>query len=228
MSKLEVITLPVASLRRYSRNARTHSAKQIAQIAASIRTFGFNNPVLVDKDGVIIAGHGRVSAAKFLGLETVPVICLEHMSEAEKRAYILADNKLAEKAGWDSEILAIELQNLLDFDLDFDFSITGFEMPEIDVLIGSLDSKPAKPDPADAVPDVAGPAVTRLGDIWQIGPHRLICGDSLQQETYTRLLDGDRAQMVFTDPPYNVRIDGHVSGLGNCLRHLIIRRRTCR
>ncbi len=214
MSKLEVITLPVASLRPYSRNARTHSGKQIAQIAASIRTFGFNNPVLVDKDGVIIAGHGRVSAAKFLGLETVPVICLEHMSEAEKRAYILADNKLAEKAGWDSEILAIELQNLLDFDLDFDLSITGFEMPEIDVLIGELDNKPAKPDPADAVPDIVGPAITRMGDIWKIGPHRLICGDALQRETYTRLLDGDLAQMVFTDPPYNVRIDGHVSGLG--------------
>ncbi len=214
MSELEVITLPVASLRPYRRNARTHSLKQIAQIAASIRTFGFNNPVLVDKDGIIIAGHGRVAAAKSLALETVPVIRLEHMSEAEKRAYILADNKLAEKAGWDAEILAIELQNLLDFDLDFDLSITGFELPEIDVLIGSLDSKPAKPDPADAVPAVVGPAVTRLGDTWQIGPHRLICGDALQRETYDRLLDGDRAQMVFTDPPYNVRIDGHVSGLG--------------
>lgn len=214
MRQLQVITLPIASLRPYSRNARTHSAKQIAQIAASVRTFGFNNPVLVDKDGVIIAGHGRVDAAKTLGLETVPAIRLEHMSEAEKRAYILADNKLAEKAGWDSEILAIELQNLIDLDIDFDISITGFEMPEIDVLIGDLDTKPAKPDPADAVPDVVGPALTRTGDIWQIGPHRLICGDSLQSETYARLLDGDRAQMVFTDPPYNVRIDGHVSGLG--------------
>ncbi len=198
---LGIITLPVASLRPYSRNARTHSDKQIAQIAASIRTFGFNNPVLVDKDGVIIAGHGRVAAAKSLGLETVPVIRLEHMSEAEKRAYILADNKLAEKAGWDSEVLAIELQNLLDFDLDFDLSITGFELPEIDVLIGGLDNKPAKPDRADAVPDVIGPAITRLGDIWQIGTHRLICGDALQRETYTRLLDGNRAQMVFTAPP---------------------------
>ena len=214
MSKLKVINLPVSSLRPYSRNARTHSPKQIAQIAASIRTFGFNNPVLVDKDEAIIAGHGRVAAAKSLGLETVPVIRLEHMSEAEKRAYILADNKLAEKAGWDAEILAIELQNLFDLDLDFDLTITGFEMPEIDVLISGLDSKPAKPDPADAVPDVAGAAVTRLGDIWQIGPHRLICGDALRHETYTRLMDGARAQMVFTDPPYNVRIDGHVSGLG--------------
>jgi DNA modification methylase len=206
--------LPLSSLRPYSRNARTHSAKQIAQIAASIRTFGFNNPILIDKDGVIIAGHGRVAAAKTLGHETVPVIRLEHMSEAQKRAYILADNKLAEKAGWDTEILAIELQNLMEFDLDFDVSITGFDMPEIDVLIAGLDAKPSKPDPADAVPEVADRAVTRLGDVWQIGPHRLICGDSLNPETYERLLDGEKAQMIFTDPPYNVPIEGHVSGLG--------------
>jgi DNA modification methylase len=211
---LEVTTLPLSSLRPYSRNARTHSAKQIAQIAASIRTFGFNNPVLIDKDGVIIAGHGRVAAAKTLGHETVPVIRLDHMSEAQKRAYILADNKLAEKAGWDTEILAIELQNLMEFDLDFDISITGFDMPEIDVLISGLDAKPSKPDPADAVPEVADRAVTRLGDVWQIGPHRLICGDSINPETYERLLDGEKAQMVFTDPPYNVPIEGHVSGLG--------------
>jgi DNA modification methylase len=214
MRELEVTTQPLSSLRPYCRNARTHSAKQIAQIAASIRAFGFNNPVLIDKDGVIIAGHGRVAAAKTLGLETVPVIRLEHMSEAQKRAYILADNKLAEKAGWDTEILAIELQNLMEFDLDFDVSITGFDMPEIDVLMAGLDAKPSKPDPADAVPQVADRAVTRLGDVWRIGPHRLICGDSLNPETYERLLDGEKAQMVFTDPPYNVPIEGHVSGLG--------------
>lgn len=214
MSKLEVVYLPVASLRPCSRNARTHSQKQITQIAASIRTFGFNNPVLIDKDGVIIAGHGRVAAAKSLGLESVPVIRLEHMSEAQKRAYILADNKLAEKAGWDADILAIELQNLMEFDLDFDISITGFEMPEIDVLISGPSSKPEKADPLDAVPAVAETPITRLGDIWQIGPHRLICGNALERETYARLLDGEQAQMVFTDPPYNVPIDGHVSGLG--------------
>jgi DNA modification methylase len=123
-------------------------------------------------------------------------------------------SSLAEKAGWDTEILAIELQNLMEFDLDFDVSITGFEMPEIDVLISGLDAKPSKPDPADAVPEVADRAVTRLGDVWQIGPHRLICGDSINPETYERLLDGEKAQMVFTDPPYNVPIEGHVSGLG--------------
>jgi len=214
VKKIKVDQLPVASLRPYLRNARTHSQKQIAQIAASIRTFGFNNPVLIDGDGVIIAGHGRVAAAKSLGLETVPVIRLDHMSEAPKRAYILADNKLAEKAGWDKEILAIELQNLIQIDLDFDISITGFEMPEIDVLISASEAPPAKDDPLDQVPAVAEVPVTRLGDVWQIGPHRLICGNSLDSGTYARLLDGERAQMVFTDPPYNVPIDGHVSGLG--------------
>jgi len=174
--------------------------------------------VLVDKTGSIIAGHGRVEAAKQLGLATVPVIRLEHLTESEKRAYILADNRLAEKAGWDREILAIELQHLMEIDVDFDISLTGFEMPEIDVLIDGLEPKPTKADPADVIPEVTGPAVTRRGDIWQIGPHRLICGDSTAPETYARLLDGERAQMVFTDPPYNVPIDGHVSGLG-AVRH---------
>lgn len=212
MTQLTVTSLPVGSLKPYDRNARTHSPKQIAEIAASIMAFGFNNPVLVDKDGGIIAGHGRVEAAKQLGLETVPCVRLEHLSGAQKRAYILADNKLAEKAGWDPEILKTELQHLTSLDLDFDNSVTGFDMPEIDVLLN--DTVP-EPDPADEVPAVEpGPAVTRLGDVWQIGPHRLICGDSTKGETYARLLDGERAQMIFTDPPYNVKIDGHVSGLG--------------
>ena len=214
MADLQIIPKTTGELRPYSRNARTHTPKQIAEIAASIKSFGFNNPVLIDNDNGIVAGHGRVEAAKLLGLATVPTIRLEHLSDAQKRAYILADNKLAEKAGWDREILAIELQNLMAFELDFDISVTGFEMPEIDVLISDLEYKPQKADPADAVPVVTGPAVTRLGDIWQIGPHRLICGDATKRETYAQLLDGETAQMVFTDPPYNVRIDGHVSGLG--------------
>ena len=214
MSPLKIEHRPPGDLKPYARNARTHSKKQIAQIAASIDRFGFNNPVLVDKDGAIIAGHGRVEAAKSLGLETVPIIRLEHLTDAERRAYILADNRLAEKAGWDREILAIELQNLMADDLEFDVAITGFEMPEIDVLISELEPEPKKTDPVDRVPPLEDTAVTRLGDIWQIGSHRLICGDSTDAETYTRLLDGERAQMVFTDPPYNVPIEGHVSGLG--------------
>jgi len=215
---LAIKHLHIRDLRPYANNARTHSAKQVSQIAASIRQFGFNNPVLIDKDDVIIAGHGRVLAAKELGIDAVPTIRLEHLCDAEKRAYIIADNRLAEKAGWDNETLAIELQILteIDFDLDrdFDISITGFEMPEIDVLIEGLAPEPEKADPADDVPKITGPAVTRLGDIWQIGPHRLICSDALDPDTYTRLLNGEPAQMVFTDPPYNVKIDGHVSGLG--------------
>ena len=209
---LAIDHVSVTALKPYGANARVHSPKQIAEIAASIMAFGFNNPVLVDKTGTIIAGHGRVAAANKLGLDTVPVIRLEHLTDAEKRAYILADNKLAEKAGWDREILAIELQHLTTIDTDFDVTVTGFEMGEIDLLLGEI--KP-KTDAADVVPPpVPGPAVTRSGDLWQIGPHRLICGDATDLETSARLLDGSRAQMVFTDPPYNVKIDGHVSGLG--------------
>lgn len=212
MTELTVTQLPPGSLKPYARNARTHSARQIADIAASIKAFGFNNPVLIDKDGGIVAGHGRVDAARKLGLQTVPCVRLEHLTDEQKRAYILADNKLAEKAGWDPEILKIELQHLSSLDLDFDVTVTGFEMAEIDVL---LSDAPLAPDPADEVPQVEpGPAVTRVGDIWQIGPHRLICGDSTKPEIYARLLDGAKAQMVFTDPPYNVRIGGHVCGLG--------------
>ena len=217
MSKppLAIEHLPTAGLRPYARNARTHSAKQIAQIAASIREFGFNNPVLVDREGEIIAGHGRVAAAKLLGRDTVPCVRLEHLNEAQKRAYILADNRLAEKAGWDRETLAIELQFLTEFEVDFDVTVTGFEMAEVDLLLGGSAQSDAMADPADAVPETAlGPAVTRPGDIWLIGRHRLICGDSLEPETYDRLLAGEKAQMIFTDPPYNVKIDGHVSGLG--------------
>ena len=210
-SKLAIEHVPVADLRPYSGNARVHRPNQIAEIASSITAFGFNNPVLIDKTGTIIAGHGRVEAAKKLGLDTVPCLRLEHLSDAQKRAYVIADNRLAEKAGWDREILAIELQHLTTLDVDFDVTITGFEMAEIDVLLGAE----AKVDAADVLPaPVAGPAITRLGDLWQIGGHRLICGDATDPETSARLLDGDRAQMVFTDPPYNVKIDGHVSGLG--------------
>ena len=200
MAEIEIENLPLSVLRPYARNARTHSPKQIAQIAASIREFGFNNPVLIDRDGEIIAGHGRVAAAKKIGLETVPCVRLEHLSEAQKRAYILADNRLAEKAGWDREILAIELQHLTEIDVDFDVTVTGFEMAEVDLLLGAGDKPDAKSDPADTVPTVAdGPAVTRSGDVWQIGRHRLICGDALAPETYTQLLAaarGDRKSVV--------------------------------
>ncbi len=203
-----------AALTPRATNPRTHSKKQIRQIAASIEQFGFINPVLIDRDGRIVAGHGRVEAAKLLGLDTVPTICLETLTEAEIRGYVIADNRLAELAGWDQEMLAIELQGLIALDLDFDVTITGFETPEIDILIGGLNAD-GEEDPDDELPLIdEGPAVTQPGDIWCIGKHRLICGDSTNPNTFARLLDGAEAQMVFTDPPYNVPIEGHVSGLG--------------
>ncbi len=214
MADLVITYQPPATLKPRQSNPRTHSKAQLRQIVDSIRTFGFTNPVLVDADNRLIAGHGRVEAARQIDLTRVPTVCLAGMTEAQIRAYVIADNRLAENAGWDTDLLAIELQYLSELDLDFEVTITGFSMPEIDVLIGGLYAEPQKPDPADAVPEMSGPAITRPGDLWQIGPHRLICGDATDAQTYDRLLDGARAQMVFTDPPYNVKIDGHVSGLG--------------
>ena len=214
MRNLTINHQRVAALTPYAQNARTHSKKQIRQIADSIKTFGWTNPVLVDGKGGVIAGHGRIEAAKLLGINKVPTIRLKDLTTAEIRAYVLADNKLAENAGWDRELLAIELQGLIELDTDFDITITGFEMPEIDILIGELEVA-EEDDPADEVPEVSdGPPVTRPGDIWCIGKHRLICGDALDPDSYARLLDGAEAQMVFADVPYNVAINGHVSGLG--------------
>ena len=211
---LSIVYQAVDSLKPRSTNPRTHSKKQIGQIASAIRRFGFTNPVLVDDANGIVAGHGRVEAAKAVGLDQVPTVRLSAMSEAEIRAYVIADNRLAENAGWDRELLGLELKYLTDLDIDFDVTLTGFELPEIDLLIGEL-SLDGDNDPADAVVEVAaGPAVTRPGDIWRIGGHRLICGDFTRSETYQALLGEQRAQLVFTDPPYNVPISGHVGGLG--------------
>lgn len=211
----EVIERSVGSLKPYARNARTHSKKQIKQIASSIERFGFVNPVLISDDGEIIAGHGRVEAAKQLGIETVPTLALSHLSETERRAYVLADNKLALNAGWDREILAIELQGLVD--LSFDVELTGFSLAEVDFVLDEAgEADPDAPDAAeDSVPDVAGPAVSRVGDVWLLGRHKLVCGDARSTEDYARLLGNERVDMVFTDPPYNVAIDGNVCGLGS-------------
>lgn len=211
MDDLNITYRDPAELEPRARNARTHSKAQVRQIADSIAAFGFANPVLVDGAGEIIAGHGRVEAALLLGLERVPTITLGDLSPAQIRAYVIADNKLAENAGWDRELLGLELREL-SVDLDFDVSLTGFEMPEIDLLIAGLDEPEHVEEPAPLC--LAGPAVTRPGDIWEMGPHRLICGDALEGDVYARLLGDERAGMVFTDPPYNVPIDGHVSGLG--------------
>jgi DNA modification methylase len=203
------------SLRPYTGNARTHSPKQVRQIADSIRRFGFVNPVLIDAAGEIIAGHGRVIAAEQLGLSEVPVLSITHLTPEEKRAYILADNRLAEKAGWDQDILAIELQALVDF--NFDVEITGFELAEIDLILDEDRARTSstEPEAADLVPAVpSGPPITQAGDLWQLGPHRLICGDARDPQVLAKLLRGDEVDMIFTDPPYNVAVDGHVGGLG--------------
>lgn len=211
--RLKIAYRKVEDLNPYAGNARTHSDKQVDQIAASIRQFGFTNPVLVDGVGGIVAGHGRVAAASKLGIEEVPVIELAHLSEAERRAYVIADNRLAELAGWDKEILAIELQSLSNMKLEFDLEITGFETAEIDLLL-DYDNTGDR-DPADDLPEPeSGLATTRPGDIWQLGRHKLICGDALDPATYLLLMGDDRARAVFTDPPYNVKIDGHVCGSG--------------
>lgn len=219
LRKLKVEDRSISALKPNKSNSRTHTKKQIRQIADSIEQFGFNNPALIDNEGGIIAGHGRVDAAKLLGISKVPTICLEDMSEAQKRAYIIADNKLAENAGWDPEILAIELQHLLDVEIDFDVTITGFETPEIDLIIEGVASA-AENDPDDEIPPIPEEeeTVSRLGDLWLLGRHRLICGNALEGSTYEVLMQGERAQMVFSYPPYNVPIDGHVSGLGK-VRH---------
>jgi DNA modification methylase len=201
-------------LKPWANNARTHSRKQLRQIADSIEEFGFTNPIIIDNDNVILAGHGRVEAAKQLGLETVPCLRQDQMSEVQKRAYVLADNKLALNAGWDEELLATELGALGELELDFSVEITGFSIPEIDILIeGASVEEPG--DPADdRLPDGDVPARCRVGNLWQLGQHRLICGDSLDPQTVECLMDGDLARMVFTDPPYNVPIDGHVGNSG--------------
>ena len=213
---LRVETVSVSALKPYARNPRTHTKKQIRQIAESIRTFGWTNPILVDAEGGVIAGHGRLEAAKLLGMERVPTIRLEDMSEAQKRAYVIADNRLAEIAGWDDDLLAIELQALSEIDLDFDIEITGFETAEIDTLIAGLNGADTK-DEADRLPEVDETAapITKPGDLWLLGRHRLLCADATKAESFARLLAGEQAQMVFTDPPYNVPIDGHVCGLGS-------------
>ena len=214
MPQQQIVERDISTLRPYARNARTHSRKQVKQIAASIERFGFTNPVLVSDAGEIIAGHGRVDAAKLLGMTKVPTLALSHLSETERRAYVLADNKLALNAGWDSEILAIELQALVD--LEFDVELTGFSLAEVDfALDAAREADPHAPDaPEDVVPPVSGPAVTRTGDLWQLGRHRLLCGDSRAATDMDALMQGAQVDLLFTDPPYNVAIDGHVCGLG--------------
>ena len=191
--KLELIE--VDKLIPYARNARTHSPEQVNQLRASLREFGFVNPVLVDGDLNVIAGHGRLMAAKAEGMEKVPCVFIEHLTPTQKRAYILADNRLAECAGWDEELLKIELDALRE--MNFDVSLTGFDDYEFgDVAIDD--------DNFDETAELDKPAIAKLGDIWHLGRHKIICGDSTKAETYKRLLGDDKVQLVLSDPPYFV------------------------
>ena len=198
----------------WTQNARTHSKKQVRQIADSIRAFGFTNPVLIDAENRIMAGHGRVKAAEELGLVKVPCLRFDHLSDDEKRAYVLADNKLALNAGWDEELLAGELGALLESpDLSFEIGVIGFSVAEIDsVLAGPEPEEPG--DPADDVLVEEAPRRVQPGDVWQLGAHRLVCGSALDPGVVATVMAGETARMVFSDPPYNVPIDGHVGNSG--------------
>ena len=221
----QVTLVSVDKLRPNPRNARTHSKKQLRQIANSIERFGWTYPLLVDESGTILAGHGRYQAALQLGLTEVPVITVSHLSETQKRALVLADNKIAENAGWDRQILATELGELATLlpEIDLSLDITGFEPPEIDGLMGDLVDR--EDDPADEVPETTKLAVSRPGDFWVLGRHRLLCGNATNPDDVKALLAGEPANMVFTDPPYNrparsiqgrgdIKHEGFVEGSG--------------
>lgn len=214
MPSLNICYVAVAELKPNPANARIHSARQIEKIATSIKRFGFNNPVLVDAQNNILCGHGRYRAAERLALAEVPTVRLDHLSATEKRAYMLADNRIAEDATWEPELLAVELQELILLDPAFDITDTGFEMAEIDILLTADNDDAGKPDPADS-PVVPGSVArfARPGDLWQIGNHRIFCGDALDPFSYDLLLGTERAEMIFTDPPYN-RAISVVSNMG--------------
>jgi DNA modification methylase len=210
-SKTKIENVSIDKLVPYARNSRTHSDAQVAQIAASIKEFGFTNPVLIDGDGGIIAGHGRVMAAKSMKLESVPCIRLDHLTEAQKKAYVIADNKLALNAGWNDQMLGLELADLQG--LGFDLELTGFNKDELASLMA--------PEPTDGlidedeVPSIPEQPKSQRGDVWLLGEHRLMCGDSTQADDLAKLMDGDKADLVWTDPPYNVAINGKAGKIMN-------------
>src|SRR5438270_1967734 len=213
---LNIVYRRIDELKPDPANPRRHTKQQIRKIAGSIRAFGFNVPVLIDREKNVVAGHGRLLACDELGWTEVPTLCLDHLTPAQARAFRIADNRLTEISEWDDRLLAEELKELSLIGLDFNIEVTGFEMGEIDFRIASFDG-PSEPDddPADAFPEsAAGPPLSRLGDLWILGRHRVLCGSALDRHAFATLFGDERAAMVFTDPPYNVPIDGHASGLG--------------
>lgn len=199
---MQIETVAVDRLIPYARNSRTHSEAQVAQIAASIKEFGFTNPVLIDGEGGIIAGHGRVMAARQLGLADVPCLRLGYLSDAQKRAYIIADNKLALNAGWDDQMLALELRELMDG--GYDVGLTGFDLGDIDELLATLDATKGGKTDQDATPPVQADAVTQPGDVWVLGKHRIMCGDSTDAGSVALLMNREKAVLMQTDPPYGI------------------------
>src|SRR5215831_17371606 len=217
---LEIVYRRIDELKPAPANPRQHSKKQIRKLARSINTFGLNGPILVDAELNVVCGHGRLAACRELGITEVPTICLDHLSDAQIRAFRIADNRLTEIATWDDRLLAEQLKDLSLIGLDFSLEVTGFEMAEIDLRIASLEDLPkGDKDPADVLPVPAGgPPLSRIGDIWVLGSHLLSCGNALDAAAFAALIGEQRAAMAFSDPPYNVPIDGHASGRG-AIRH---------
>jgi DNA modification methylase len=213
--RLKVTHAPISSLRPDPRNPRIHTKKHVQQIAKSIESFGFNVPLLIDAEGRVIGGHGRLQAAQFLGWSEVPVISLKHMSEAQIRGFAVADNRLCEVSTWDDRLLAEQLQHLSSLNLDFDLTAVGFELPEIDLRIQALDL--SSDESAEILEPItsSGPVISQLEDLWLLGLHRLYCGSALVPESYAALMQGEQAHLVFSDAPYNCSINGHVLSKGN-------------
>ena len=219
-NNLTINYLPVSFLKPNPHNPRKHNDRQIRLLAKSIRSLGFNVPVLIDQDSNVIAGHCRLLAARLLGMQEVPTIRLDYLTEAQAKAFLIADNHLTEIAVWDDQLLAEQLKILSEMDINFSIEATGFTMGEIDLRIEGLSApEEGKEDPANKLPPFpTGQPVTSPGDLWLLDRHRLLCGNALESSDYHTLMNGTTAAMVFTDPPYNVKIDGHVSGLGS-IRH---------
>ena len=210
-----ITRVSIADLKLDPRNPRLHSERQISLLAKSIKSFGFLWPVMIDETRRVLAGHGRIEAAKHLGLREVPTISIHHLSETQRRAFVIADNRLAEQASWDEKLLAEQLRELCEVELDFDLEATGFELDEIDVLIEDVSPKVKDgSDPADELPKATPVGVTRAGDLWLAGSHRICCGNSVNPESYSALMKSQRAAVVFTDPPPEVNIGVHATTLG--------------
>lgn len=215
-ASLSIVYRSIGTLKRDPKNARKHRPSQVKALARSIKAVGFNVPVLVDKNGNLIAGHCRVDAAQLLDLKEIPTILLDHLSEEQIKAFKIADNRLAELAEWDDELLTEQLKMLSELDLTFDLEVTGFTMGEIDLRIEGLTPAVSEDDPADQLPPLPpGVAISKGGDLWLLGKHRLLCGTALERSSYQLLMDGKLGAAAITDPPFNVRVGGHVGGLGD-------------